>query len=471
MNLVFVHGWSVTHTNTYGQLHRALSVAAPAYNLDINVQHIHLGKYISFHDEVTLDDIARAFDRALRDLPGNGNRIRQFSAITHSTGGPVVRYWLDKFYGARKLAEAPLKHLVMLAPANHGSALAILGKQRVGRLKAWFSGVEPGQGVLDWLCLGSTGQWQLNENWLAYNCPKHNVYPFVLTGQGIDTAFYDFLNSYLVEPGSDGVVRASGANLNYRYLALEQGSEVLRKKPLKTRLVANRNRPVKMSKGVPIGIFAGYSHSGDKMGVMRSPRPSKNDIHPVVSEILACLKVNSAGQYEQRYGELEQLTTGEQALVPAGKKDRVSRFAMLVFNVHDQHGNPFRENDYGVVLLGGPAYNPAQLPKGFMVDKQMNRLTGNLVYYIDADRMQGINKALFGLRVVARPTSGFAWFNEGEFHSEGLAVDKVFSPNETTYLDITMQRHIDQNVFRLRRSDKGHENFRKIKPSGKSIDD
>eukprot|EP01031_Cornospumella_fuschlensis_P043536 gene43536-53229_t len=44
----------------------------------------------------------------------------------------------------------------MLAPANFGSALAQLGKGRVGRLKAWFSGVEPGQGVLDWLELGSS---------------------------------------------------------------------------------------------------------------------------------------------------------------------------------------------------------------------------------------------------------------------------------------------------------------------------
>jgi hypothetical protein len=63
----------------------------------------------------------------------------------------------------------------------------------------------------------------------------------VLSGQGIDTKFYDFLNSYLVEPGSDGVVRICGANLNYRYLALEQGNEILRRKPVKTRLLAAKN--------------------------------------------------------------------------------------------------------------------------------------------------------------------------------------------------------------------------------------
>jgi len=53
----------------------------------------------------------------------------------------------------------------MLAPANHGSALAKLGKARVGRLKAWFNRIEPGQRILDWLSLGSEGQWQLNKFW------------------------------------------------------------------------------------------------------------------------------------------------------------------------------------------------------------------------------------------------------------------------------------------------------------------
>ena len=206
MHLIFIHGWSVTHTDTYGELPATLSAVASGYDLELRIQHLYLGKYVSFHDEVTLDDIARALNRALRDLPGNDAEIQQFSCITHSTGGPVVRHWVDRYYGARELESCPLKHLVMLAPANHGSALAVLGKERVGRMKSWFSGVEPGQRVLDWLSLGSEGQWILNQNFLSYNSARKSFYPFVLTGQGIDNKFYDFLNSYLVEPGSDGVV-------------------------------------------------------------------------------------------------------------------------------------------------------------------------------------------------------------------------------------------------------------------------
>jgi hypothetical protein len=92
MRLIFVHGWSVTDTDTYGELPAALTAAAARYNLTLNIRHLHLGKYVSFHDEVTVDDIARGLDRALRDLPDNDGAIPEFSCITHSTGGPVVRH-------------------------------------------------------------------------------------------------------------------------------------------------------------------------------------------------------------------------------------------------------------------------------------------------------------------------------------------------------------------------------------------
>jgi len=66
-----------------------------------------------------------------------------------------VRKWID-LYHRRKLEKCPLGHLVMLAPANHGSALAQLGKGRLARMKFFADGVEPGTGVLDWLELAAT---------------------------------------------------------------------------------------------------------------------------------------------------------------------------------------------------------------------------------------------------------------------------------------------------------------------------
>ena len=128
---------------------------------------------------------------------------------------------MDLFWKGQ-LAQCPLSHLVMLAPANHGSALAQLGKSRLSRIKSLFQGVDPGQRVLDWLELGSAGSWALNRSCLDYDGVADGVFPFVLTGQSIDRKLYDALNSYTGEAGSDGVVRVASANLNYGLLRLVQ---------------------------------------------------------------------------------------------------------------------------------------------------------------------------------------------------------------------------------------------------------
>lgn len=468
MKLIFVHGWSVTHTNTYGDLPRSLSAHGADHGLTIDIEHIHLGKYVSFDDEVSIDDIARAFDYALRQLPGN-DPIQPFSCITHSTGGPVIRHWIDKYYGARKLKQLPLQHAIMLAPANHGSSLAILGKARVGRLKAWFNRVEPGQRVLDWLCLGSEGQWQLNEAWLNYNPVTHGFYPFVLTGQGIDKKLYDFLNSYLVENGSDGVVRVAGANLNYRLLSLEQeGGHDAKNSP--SRLTYNARKPVRHSKTTALGVFSCFSHSQKKMGILCVDK--KQSTHPlIVHEILKCLSVNSADRYQQRTDELAMLTAQEQLKAPVGKDHPVGRYSMLVFRIRDDAGNMLTKDQFDLVLLAGPNYQPDKLPKGFFVDRQLNPKSHSLVYYVDADSMSQLKDGHFGIRIIARPEKGLVRYHPAEFRSEGkVKAEQVFSANETTYIDITLKRLVDENVFRLSPAKGRHHSFKNTGPSGTTID-
>ncbi len=460
MRLIFVHGWSVSNTNTYSEMPQALSKSAESYELDFDIQHVYLGRYISFHDEVTMDDISRAMDRALRDLPeNNSENIVPFSCITHSTGGPVVRHWVDKYYGADGLDKLPLKHLIMLAPANHGSALGKLGKERLGRIKSWFQGVEPGQRVLDWLSLGSDGQWSLNERYLDYDYAKHDFYPFVLTGQGIDEKLYDFLNNYLVEKGSDGVVRVAGANMNYRYFFLRQDSDrVIRKRPLTYALEPAKK--VEVPESVPLGVYAGYSHSGKSMGIMGCVK--ENNIHiPIISDILKCLQVNNAEAYQNRANELELLTKEHQA--------GSDRYCMLVFNIRDDQGEQVADDDYDIFLLSGKNYRPDLLPKGFLKDKQMNDKSGRLVYYLDAKKMSEIKDGKFGLRVVARPSKGFSYYCAAEFHSQDIAVETILNPNQTTYVDIKLHRFVDKNVFRFDPAADRRVNFKKIKPSGDLI--
>ena len=95
MHVIFVHGWSVTDTSTYGELPRWLAQQSPGFQ----IQNVHLGKYISFMDTVTLDDIARAFNEAVKDEAGERiTKGERFACITHSTGGPVVRKWIDLYH-------------------------------------------------------------------------------------------------------------------------------------------------------------------------------------------------------------------------------------------------------------------------------------------------------------------------------------------------------------------------------------
>lgn len=460
MLVIFVHGWSVTHTDTYGGLPQALANAAANYNILLDIQHIYLGRYISFHDEVSLDDISRAMDRALRDLPGNNkNTIQEFSCITHSTGGPVVRNWIERYYGSAKLKDLPLKHLVMLAPANHGSTLAVLGKARVGRIKAWWSGVEPGQRVLDWLCLGSDGQWTLNERYLGYDYVNNGFYPFVLTGQGIDNKLYDFLNNYLVEKGSDGVVRVATANMNYRYFRLVQNTKkILSEKPLTYALEADDN--VRTSPPVPLGVYKNYSHSGKNMGIMGSIK-ANNTQAPVVADILKCLRVNSSVDYQTRGNELNEQTKAQQT--------GDARYCMLVFNIRDDEGNRIKKDDYDLYLLAGNNYKPDQLPVGFFKDRQMNEKTGRLAYYLDAEKMGEIKDHKFGLRVVARPTGGFSYYCAAEFRSDGILAETVLTPNQTTYVEVVLHRFVDQEVFRFEKATDKQASFKKVKPSGKPL--
>jgi hypothetical protein len=460
MQLIFVHGWSVTSTDTYGELPEALERSAATYGLSLSIQHVWLGKYVSFHDEVTLDDIAIGLDRALRELPGNATTIQPFSCITHSTGGPVVRHWADRFYGDSRLAGLPLQHLIMLAPANHGSALAVLGKQRLGRIKAWFNGVEPGQRVLDWLSLGSKGQWRLNRNYLDYDYVAAGFYPFVLTGQGIDHKFYDFLNNYLTEPGSDGVVRVSGANMNYRFFSLQQTDTPIRPN---SKILQLQAAPVQLPKPVPLGVYRDYSHSGDTMGIMFSIKANKGDSQPVVKDILKCLQVSDSAGYQQRFTELEQQTKTEQQ--KDLQKNKRGRYAMLVFHVHDEQDRHFEKDEFDLLLLTGANYQPGKMPDGFLKDRQMNISTHNLVFYVDCEKLQKIKDGRFGIRVVAQPAKGFAYYRPVEYRSDGTSICDVLVPNQTTYVDICLKRKVDVNVFRFDRGDAKRGSFKKVKPA------
>lgn len=437
MILLFVHGWSVTSTKTYGYLPEAIKELAPA-NLKIDVKHIFLGKYISFNDNVTLDDVSRAFNQAVKDKIGK----KSFSCITHSTGGPVIRNWIKLFYPNTNLQNIPLKHLIMLAPAIHGSPLAQLGKSRINRIKSWFQGIEPGQKILDWLELGSDGQWEVNRHWLNYTLPVKNFYPYVLTGDAIDNKFYDFLNPYLVEKGSDGVVRVCGANANYTYVKLKQHQNELK--------IDEYDRE---DDKIAIGILPNTSHTGTDKGIMLSVKEKNFSTKDVVKEIIRCLKVKSLDQYlkiKEDFKSQFPTTRGN--------------YVMISFCIQDNMDNDVE--DYDIILLG-KNYDPSKLEKGFFVDRQRNSINkSKLTFYLDYDKMMKIPDGKFGIRVVARPEKGFAKYSSAEFRGDV----NLLKPNQTVLAHIILNRIVDKNVFQFDDLTKKKGPFIKTRPSGRKIE-
>ncbi|MEM9171576.1 MAG: hypothetical protein AAGA84_02610, partial [Pseudomonadota bacterium] len=497
--LLFVHGWSVTDTDTYGGLPDRLRNESKAHDLGFTVKHVYLSRYISFRDEVTIPDIARGFEAAIRkELEAEINAGARFVCITHSTGGPVIRDWWHRYYentSSRK--PCPMSHLIMLAPANFGSALAQLGKGRISRLQSWLKGVEPGQGVLDWLELGSAGSCELNLDWIrtgVNKMSKSGAFAFVLSGQTIDRELYDHLNAYTGETGSDGVIRVAGANLNSRYIRFHQEAPTVSKGQLQAPRLEVDDMAV--SEDTAMRIVRGASHSGKDKGIMRSVyRPAG---HPrgrdVVKGILQCLEVQTKTDYKRvvKLHAEESAKVQQEELIEVEAhlllKDRIfvhDRYSMVTFRVTDDEGHPI--SDFDLLITAGLQNDPNLLPKGFLVDRQQNRVTPNTVtFYFNYDVMIGTQEIKhngevvrpaskgaghLGFKVMPRPTDGFVHYLNCEADAEKHYLTEVLQPNQTTLIDVVLRRVVHSNVFGLDKA--GPEpiktqDFRKTKP-GKDV--
>jgi hypothetical protein len=499
--VVFVHGWSVTNTDTYGGLPARLSAEAKVLGIDIQLEEIYLGRYISFHDEIRVSDISSAFRAAVEDqLSGTLNTGNRFVCITHSTGGPVIRDWWHRYYEtAPQNGICPMSHLIMLAPANFGSALAQLGKSRLSRLKFWFGGVEPGQGVLDWLELGSAEAWNLNIDWINSDGSQigpDRVFLFVLTGQSIDRSLYDNLNTYTGEIGSDGVVRVAAANLNSTYIKLEQEPP---KPGKKGEFIADelKVKTIKQAPNTVMRVISGKSHSGKDMGIMRSVKETPNDKNSqeTVDAIFACIRVQTNDQYKELSGRFLAETDTVQKNEQVEIETRVlrsatyfihDRFSMVIFRVHDDKGHPV--NDYDLILTAGPEADPNHLPLGFFADRQRNRLNPEtLTYFFNRDIMKGTDAVkdkngtvireaitgaeMLGFKLVARPNSGFVHYLPCEIKASQEMLEAALHRNSTTLIDICLRRVVRKNVFRVdKMTSQIKPNFKDTKPGDEIVE-
>jgi hypothetical protein len=242
MSIVILHGWS-DKADSFKDLKAIIgaSMGAPPVS-------IYLADWLSLNDDVTLTDLAEAMQQAWMSR-GLSTTPHSHDVVVHSTGALVVREWMTRYFTPDTV---PIKHFVMLAPANFGSGIAHKGLSFLGRaVKGWDSGFQTGTQLLRALELASPYTAELANRDLFsathrwYGAGK--VLATVLVG---DTG-YDGIRSIANEDGSDGTVRISTANLNALRLDLEIGSQP-------GSVASVRAHPV--NGDIAFGVLAGHTH-------------------------------------------------------------------------------------------------------------------------------------------------------------------------------------------------------------------
>lgn len=217
--LIMLHGWN-DNGDSFDRLagHLRRRLASPEIEL------VSICSYLSKSDDLRFDDLQAALERAWtkRQLPRDPASV---DVIVHSTGGLVIRDWLQRHFAPDA---SPVKHLVMLAPANFGSPLAHVGRSVLGRVANGFFSRQEGQAVfetgtriLQGLELASPFSWELAmldrfADDIGMYAPGRTLCTVLVGNTG-----YSGIRSVANEEGGDGTVRISTTNLNCAYVHID----------------------------------------------------------------------------------------------------------------------------------------------------------------------------------------------------------------------------------------------------------
>lgn len=432
--IVLVHGYSADAA-TFAPWRKAL--AARGYD----PANIHSCSYRSLTNEVTIRDVAEAFDRALRIQAGLSAE-EPFDAIVHSTGMLVLRAWLVG-YAARK---ARLRHLVALAPASFGSPLAHKGRSWLGAL---FKGnrqlgpdfLEAGDRILDGLELGSRFTWDLaHQDLLAeeafYGPTRRTPYVFVLCGNTSYTGFARLADN---EAGCDGVVRWAGAPLNTRKICLDLTREPARDGTRERVSVADwRNVDI------PLVAVDGKNHGT----ILSDPGDD------LVARVDSALRVSDAKSFAAWIAGAESET--------ARARSRMGSWQQFVVHAVDERGDPI--SDFNVRLCARSGASGSRSTDVREFDMDVHSYSGDSSYrcfHVDLGKLDVAAMRNLSIRVMASSGSRLVGYHgygttggaaAGSTPSAGVIAEldlssllndakvRLFYPFTTTLIEITLNR-------------------------------
>ena len=448
--VLVIHGWS-DDSGSFKPLGEKLRSAG------FDALDVWLADYVSMDDDVTVTDASKRMEEVVGALVAAGKISVPFDMVVHSTGGLVARNWLVMFDCARKARW--LKRLVMLAPANYGSALAAKGKSFIGRVtKGISNGFSTGTQMLNALELGSPFQWGLalsdvlGTEGLAETGAKpaygeDACMPFVLSGiRGYDGILMKIVN----EDGADGTVRAAAANLSAYGATLDFSVD---------------DADPTFSAWTPRDALAPYAYRAlideNHSTIVRTLGA---DTFALIVQALQCK--DGAG-----YRAIQQEWAAATDALEVADDSARHRFFMLNTFVVDDLGNPVDDH---FIEFFGPDHESNSAPMLFFHDKVIRDVHQNLVqkacrcFYLDRtalmsgfyERIAGNAKKELLLSITAAPPgSNTRYFRSTEAGADGSFRLHLFddkNPEErwlkrysTHFLKIIIPRRPNANVFRL----------------------
>lgn len=485
--LVLIHGYSAESESSQATAIAEIYDDLPAllrqrYGKD-SVVDLHLARYLSLEDGVTLDDLTRAFDQLLRS--GYANLLKSgFHALAHSTGALLVRNWLRGF----SPKPSPIDNLVYLAGANFGSGWAHIGD---GQFAKWgrkvFQGKERGVRILHALELGS--EWALDlhrfflrpENRLfeAYKVKEH-----VLIGSQAAPSWFSMPIRFAKEDGSDGVVRVSGSDLNFRYLRFTATPEAralswkeARRESLKHLERSGKRRcfyaPSETSmpgeegrQEIPLGILPECAHSGEEMSILGGSKPRQ-----ALFRLLDAALSSTAANWPNRvalFAQETQATYDAARVLQAPKwwsqwltepRAQYDGHSQLILRLRDQDGRPVTSFDVYFDSVGTRAN--AWLPFDRLIEhRHINSSSPHVItFYLrtlafDAERKDWISRlpAVGGIDLeisATEPQTAEIRYLPLRYEFDAESVVRLLKPHTTTILDIELIRMPSEEVFRM----------------------
>ncbi len=435
---IILHGYSDTQ-----QSFRSLGLFLRGKHHVVDIQ---LGDYVTLEDAVTIQDLAAAFERAL-DANAISRAPGAIDLIVHSTGSLVVREWLTRLY-LECDRPCPVRHFLMLAPANFGSPLAASGKTMLGRIiKGWETDFESGTQVLNALEMGSPYTRELARRDLFG--PKSfyradECMCAVLVGS---KPYGGALHKLTDKPGGDGTVYVCTANLNATGLTASFGA-----KDQPTKITPWR----RAAEPIAFGVLADRDH-----GSIKDPQVGSPPFGDLIRRFLA---LETEG-YAAFVADCDQLTA--QTLPPVTDDQNRHTYQNLASRVIDDLGFPVRdyflefyeqartaadENTiddlmvkvHSEILEAVHNYGPDESYRSLLFD-----LTDL------AEELKKNPRLMFSLS--AAPLSDLVSFYSGKKVNdvsevavgEGVYRPIFWRPNETLLADLVIRRQLTSDAFKL----------------------